>query len=276
MYHDLKWTRVSEKRNELTKAYEPFQIDVLRFLASQCTDAVFLDVGANIGVYSLMMSKEPSVVEIHAFEALGSLAGELKENIAKNQLESLVTVHQTLVSSEITQKDFLVRSDYAGDGGVLETHGFTDLDHSRIETMATTTLDTTLRLRDRDVIMKIDVEGHEIEVLVGAKDILRDTQGFIQVEVLNDEAFVRVRELLESLGWFLLFRLDHDCYFSNMPGYESEGQRLELLEQALAEVIERSRSGEGMPARRRLLPGVALEISREYADRLRALGRMWR
>jgi FkbM family methyltransferase len=274
MFDEFKWTGISERRNELTRKYEPFQIELLRALSRRCSDAIFLDIGANIGVYSVLLSREKNISETHAFEALLSLSSEMQKNLNLNGLSDSVTVHQVVLSDETGEADFVVCSDYAGDGGVRDTHQFTHLPYDRIDKLPKFKLDDLLETRQREVIIKVDVEGHELNVLKGAEKFLVNNKGFLQVEVLKDELMEEVEKFLVSLGWYRLFKMDHDVYFSNVSELRGAQERLEILECAFSQFIDRTRAGTGSPARRRILPGVVLEMRQSYVKRIKKfLGR---
>ncbi|MDP3960827.1 MAG: FkbM family methyltransferase [Pseudorhodobacter sp.] len=271
MFDEFFWTKVSEKRNDLTRVYEPIQIDLLRSLASRCANAVFLDIGANIGVYSIMLSRENSFSEFHAFEALSSLSMEIQKNLNLNDLQDLIHVHQVVLSDGAGEVEFIVRSDFAGDGGVRSTHQFSNFPYDRIEKLQKVALDGVVQIRGRDIVAKIDVEGHELMVLQGAKDTLRNNKGFLQIEILKNELLAETESLLASLGWFRLFTIDRDYYFSNIPDLDNADIRLELLESGLQTFVDRSRVGIGSPGRKRIVPGIVLEMRRSYVRRIKRL-----
>ena len=67
MFELYNWTNVSRQRNDLTSSYEPAQIDILRSMARINNECVFLDIGANIGAYSLLVGGDKSVNKAIAF-----------------------------------------------------------------------------------------------------------------------------------------------------------------------------------------------------------------
>ena len=273
MFENFRWTHVSDRRNDLTRTNEPIQIDILRAIVSRLSDAVFLDIGANIGAYAIILSAESNVEKTYAFEPVKSIADQLIENIELNDLGGKVTVHQVVLSDEAGRVDFLVRSDYAGDSGVLTTHLYSHLPFKGVESLPRDTLDRLLNLRGRQIALKIDVEGHELQVLRGATRLLEENTGFLQVEILMDDHKSMVDELLRSVGWYRLFFVHNDHYYTNLPVYKEEGNKLALLENALEAFVIRTRSGVGGAVRRRLFPGVTIDLDRRLVSSFKRFAR---
>ena len=73
------------------------------------TDGIFLDIGANIGYFSLLASDR--FAEVHAIEASPNTARRLEENIVANGLTN-VCVHQVAVGAETGFIDFFKDSDH--------------------------------------------------------------------------------------------------------------------------------------------------------------------
>ena len=271
MLDNFRWTKESEKRNDLTRTYEPIQIDLLRSLVRRCARAVFLDIGANVGAYSVAIASEEQVSEAHAFEPVDSLVQELSQNLIINGLERKVLIHPVILSDSSGVEEFLVRSEFAGDSGVMETHLFKHLPYAGIARLPKSSLDATLNVSSRDIVAKIDVEGHELKVLHGAQRFLRSNHGFIQVEILKEELRVPVEEFLDDCGWFPLFRVDRDFYFTNRSEYRSAESKLAAFEIGIASFISRVRSGDGAPYRKRIWRGVVIEVTKSYGETIKRL-----
>ncbi len=271
MFESFRWTKISHGRNEITRRYEPIQIDLLAALSRRCSGAVFLDIGANIGAYAISLSDEKGICESHAFEALPMIATELRKNLELNDLSHYVTVHQLVLSESAGQADFVVRSDYAGDGGVLDTHQYTHLPFKRIEKLEKRRVDDVLDIRGREIIAKIDVEGHELSVLKGAQETLRHNSGFLQIEILQNGNLIETEEFLGSLGWRRLWRIGQDFYFSNREGFETDEKVLTLLEECIQQFIDRTRAGKDNPHRKSIFPGFTIEIRRTYVDHIKSI-----
>lgn len=155
---------------------------------------VAVDVGANNGVTTSIMAG--LFASVHAFEANPRLAGVLKSSAPAN-----VEVHGMAVSSQAGEAVLTVP---VSAGVTLEGWGsmeapllaqFEHLNQIRVETRA---LDS-FGLTEVD-LLKVDVEGHEMAVLAGAKETIRRCLPWLIIEAL-DEQQDRVREFVKPLGY---------------------------------------------------------------------------
>src|SRR5687768_14085806 len=114
MYDRFRWTDVSARRNRLTMEYEPVQPFFLVALAENAGCGTFIDVGANIGAYTLFATLVPTIQRIVAFEAIPETARELRANLALNGLQPRVEVDERAVSSAPGTVSFGVVSKFSG------------------------------------------------------------------------------------------------------------------------------------------------------------------
>lgn len=135
----------------------------------------FVDVGANVGLFSSTVSRLPNV-RVLAFEAHPDTYSRLARNAARHGAKAT----QVAVSDEPGELEFL-------DGAV--SHVFAAASHQNAYHIGKTgikvkarTLDEMLP-RDRPLIMKVDVEGHEPEVLKGAGELMKS--GLIHAVLLD-------------------------------------------------------------------------------------------
>ena len=161
---------------------------LLHFLRS--TD-LFIDIGANVGSYSLLAS---GVCKAHSvsFEPAPETSVYLRKNVLANGLEDIIEVHEAVVGATKDEVPFTVGLD-----SVNQVGGFAD---------RTTRMVPQVRLDDalcgrNPTMMKIDVEGYEEEVLKGAEETLAN-ESLVAIEletlsefsrcVLSRHGFVRV------------------------------------------------------------------------------------
>lgn len=265
----FRWTADSEVRNSLTARYEPVQPFILLALVRRLSDVIFVDVGANIGFYTVVVGREPMVEQVHAFEPMPRAASEVRANVRANLADRQVTVHQVALSDQPGFLDFAVRGPLAGDNGVLADAipGRTDY---VVEAVPSERLDTVLAATDRHIVLKVDVEGHELSMLRGAERTLRENRGFLQIEMHESPANAEKLALLSGLGWHLVTRVGPDHYFSNIAEYyQDRSAAADVLEAALEICVEQSKSPL-RESRRRIAPGVYVHVSRRKVNALKA------
>jgi FkbM family methyltransferase len=120
---------------------------------------LFADVGANAGTYSLLASK---IAHCHviAFEPAASAAEMLRTNLALNGVTDQVEVVEKGVSDKASVLRFTTNKDALNRVTISEGPGTTAIHVD--------TLDALLGDREPSFI-KIDVEGHEKQVIDGAQ-----------------------------------------------------------------------------------------------------------
>jgi len=183
-------------------------------------NAVCLDVGANIGLYSLGLSSLAPRGRIYGFEPSPSAYGHLQENLEVNRAANVDACNLAVSDSTGTVHfhdfSFFSAGSFSSDEGSLlssESYG------SQSFEAATTTLDEFVadRKLDRVDFIKVDVEGAELSVLAGAEKTLAtyrpitvlefNTFGFtIHQSVLPQVALARIKELFPHV--FVMDRVD--------------------------------------------------------------------
>ncbi|RZL13379.1 MAG: FkbM family methyltransferase [Pedobacter sp.] len=126
-------------------------------------DDLFLDVGANIGSYSILASAEIGAKTI-AFEPIAHTYHILKQNIAVNKIEERVEALNIGVGSNKGVLKFI---------DTMDTCNHVSSDSVEGTEVNVDTLDNVLNGRS-PLLLKIDVEGFETEVLEGAAKCLKD------------------------------------------------------------------------------------------------------
>jgi FkbM family methyltransferase len=155
-------------------------------------DMVFVDVGANQGEYTLVAARHLTAGRVVAFEPVRALYDQLLANVRLNGFSQVTALNCGLLDEPgsralYTSSDVVIHgsfneglasvfaSDYRKD--VVATVPFRVFDEVAAE----------LGLERLDV-MKVDVEGAELQVLRGAASILRRFRPTLLLEV-NEEAF---------------------------------------------------------------------------------------
>jgi FkbM family methyltransferase len=274
LIEQFQWTAESESRNDLTSRYEPIQPFILLALARRLSDAVLVDVGANIGFYAVTIGNEPTVSEVHAFEPMPAAAAATRENTTTNLPLKQVAIHQLALSDQQGHLEFAVRGPLAGDNGAL-TDSILDASQISVDSVPCSRLDEVLQISGRHLVIKVDVEGHELSMLHGAVGTLSANQGFLQVEMHESPSDAEKVALLNGLDWHLITRVGPDHYFSNIPEYyETRGAVTDVFEEAMSICLDTSKSPQ-RASRRRIVGGVYLQVSRSQVQRVKAtLGKL--
>ncbi|MEM6783174.1 MAG: FkbM family methyltransferase [Bacteroidota bacterium] len=136
-------------------------------LHSLRSDDLFIDIGANIGAFTVLASAVCGARSI-SFEPVPITYERLRDNIALNRVEDRVTTHNIGVGS--TTSTLRVSVDAGQENRVLSS----DESFGSAQEVAVRPLDDVLSGEQNPRLVKVDVEGWETEVIAGSLDTLRD------------------------------------------------------------------------------------------------------
>lgn len=169
---------------------------------------VFWDIGANIGVYSLLAAKRGC--RVFAFEPHPGSAAGLRGNIAASGMN--IRVEEVALSSVSAVQKFYVRSGRPGSSGsqvgAPRDESGQAFQHEGSYQLLTTRLDD-IEPCEPDHI-KIDVDGQELKILYGARDTLGRGVKSIQVET-HPVQKAALLHYMQALG----YRVDRVHYTRN-------------------------------------------------------------
>jgi FkbM family methyltransferase len=152
--------------------YEEAELDALEQILDSLDDPIIaVDIGANVGIWTVLLARHPKVAQVLAFEPSNENLFFLQKNIARNHLTEKVEVIQKAVSSHSGNVIF-------NDSGSGATKRI-DLTGSTV--VEAVVLDEIVGLRKIGLI-KIDVEGHEPSVLNGSWRTLESSEPFLFIE----------------------------------------------------------------------------------------------
>jgi len=186
--------------------YGSFEESEIRFVESMLRTRPYvgaiIDVGANIGLHSLRLSKSFSKADLYAFEPSPPTFMNLQQNIKRSGQNNIIALPYAL-SNQVCEKEFFHCEDNAY-SSLIDTHRKNVKSVFRV---AVTTLDQIVeeqRIQDVSLI-KIDVEGLESEVVLGATKTIQKFHPDIFVEIYggtnsNPEP-ARTVEILRALGY---------------------------------------------------------------------------
>jgi FkbM family methyltransferase len=168
---------------------------------------LFLDIGANIGYYSLLAASISKKLNVIAFEPFHDAYAVLKSNIAYNGFKN-IKAEETALSDKkgdatlyyTINKDF---PDYKYQlGGRNSLIKYDNNLTGKIVVPTTTLDDYAIRngIDEADLI-KLDTEATEYFILKGAEKLIKKCRPLIQCEVLTGSNEVKLEEFLLLLGY---------------------------------------------------------------------------
>ncbi|MEE8438580.1 MAG: FkbM family methyltransferase [Micropepsaceae bacterium] len=191
--------------------YEKAQFDHARQeIAARDLDLV-IDIGANFGLYAIVLGLEPNVREVIAFEPVKRNYNQLLANVFANRLDDKVTAHRLALSDKKISGQTIYmdpKSTNLARFDVETADRPADV-FQKSEKIDVARFDDILALEGRRAFVKIDVEGEAERCLMGMENFFAKNKGVVQIEVSDCEP--GVLSIMERYGWKLLrvIHLDH-------------------------------------------------------------------
>lgn len=202
-------------------AYEEKQMNILVDNIKYSKNAIFIDIGANKGVYSLTLAKKFEKLKIYAYEPVLNTFKNLLHNIYLNKLTNRIKTFNFGLSdtSGIKKMIAIKRRNYIQSGGYSFKINKSIQKDNIIENYNTKIGDKVLNFENKKLFIKIDVEGYEINVLKGIKYLLKKNKVFIQIEIFNKN-FKTVNSFLKKNNFLFIKNIKDkslvsDYYYKN-------------------------------------------------------------
>ena len=156
---------------------------------------IFFDVGANAGFFTLVAA---SIVgrdgHCVAFEPLPENVDSIREQIDLNSLSNCHVVDKALSDHEGVSHFYCGKDTSTAHLG--ETH-----DGTQTIQVELTTLDNALTNWGAPALIKMDIEGGEIDALKGASTLLQDGCAKFLIELHGEKCGEEVRAILQKAGY---------------------------------------------------------------------------
>lgn len=195
-----------EGYNNYTNMKASGESDFLDLIKEHLTEGICLDIGANMGSYTALLL-ERGAQNVHCFEPHTDLCGVMEERFKKDA--ERVQIHSMAIGEEEGRKLFHYNPDALSHSSIIEEinelYYVRNLSSKMIEA---TSIDRHLGRLPNSIIpiVKIDVEGYELEAIKGASETIeRRRPKFIQIE-FNQHQLLRGGSILE--------------FSKLLPGYE--------------------------------------------------------
>ena len=162
-------------------------------------NAVFFDVGANFGWFTIFAAKHVS--QVHAFEPNPKVFDLLKMSVGVNGLNN-VTLNRNAVGAERGQMLFSADPNWVGNGRIVEEAYLVEDDSAQVNVLTLDEYSTGLEFGGRPIVLKVDVEGFEPRVVLGGKNLISrpNCTAFVEYHP-NANRLTEMLDLFEGLNY---------------------------------------------------------------------------
>ena len=178
----------------IATSHRPYELGMLSDMQNRISaDDLFIDVGANIGNHTIFMAKVVGC-KVLSFEPNKYLVDALSETIKMNNLSDFITLISKGVGKINSYASFAeeVKNNIGSQKLSISTNKNDDIE--------VITLDS-LKYEDDIKMIKIDVEGMELDVLEGARKIISKDHPIIYAEAATKEEFLPIYKYLSKLNY---------------------------------------------------------------------------
>ncbi len=166
---------------------------------------IIIDVGANIGKYSILANKINPYSRIYAIEPERDNFNLLKKNIELNNIKNVTTIKVALNNKKGVGRLYKCKTNTAGHSLKIKMEEFEDV--------KTNTLDNLFGELDCIDLIKIDIEASELDILKGAKKLLSRKKIKNIIIEIDDTNMGKIEKLLINYG-YKLERVQYNNYLA--------------------------------------------------------------
>ncbi len=231
-----------ERKIFLENSFENEQINFIKKNIENVNFDYFIDIGAYIGYYTLYFSQFSNIQKIVSIEANKTNYDNLLKNISLNKLNNVIAHNFACSDTDSQVKLWYSDPNKMGGSSVLNTNDYEfnkyssnpNLDQNHLkkhynksykdykkskenffyQNVESKKFDNIFNTINKNLLIKIDVERHEIFVLKGAEKILNNNKIFLQIEIFP-ELFNDINDFLTSRNFKLINNIGWDYYFKN-------------------------------------------------------------
>lgn len=137
------------------------------------------------------------------------LYDHFQKHIALNSLESIITVYNKALGKEVSKAQPNIR--------LFDNMGASSVIPSTVGTLEVDVLDQMLLNVDRIDLIKIDTEGHEFSILLGAKGTIQKYKPILILEIWtkedNKKQYNKIKSFLAKIGYSRVDSIEDDFIF---------------------------------------------------------------
>jgi FkbM family methyltransferase len=174
--------------------------DMVKWLAENLTTSdVLWDIGANVGAYSLLAAKVCPAAQVVAFEPFIPSFAHLWENMMLNECVERITPLCLALSDHTGIDNLAVKDSRAGSS----QHQLGENPKGLTQKVISWSGDEAIAdlFLPSPTLVKVDTDGHEIQVLKGMRETLRNPSlRSAMVEVEEGKTETKIAALLQDAG----------------------------------------------------------------------------
>jgi len=195
IYNSPEWDDLNEVCENSFSGWEPESRRIFRRIARD-VDCI-LDIGAYTGVYSIEAAISNPRARVIAVEPNSKVLPTLSLNIACNNLGEQIEIWKYPLSNQNEKAQLHSTNGNSGDS-MTSLKKSDDLEvHTEVETRTLDSHGESLA----PGLVKIDVEGFEPEILIGAEKIFRASRPMILMEALTGKELDAQRRILKAFRY---------------------------------------------------------------------------
>ena len=196
--------------------YENNQINTSIKLISKYNASIYFDIGANCGIYSLILAKKFNNLKIYSFEPIKLSYDKFIHNISINKNIQNIKLYNFGLSNKNTNLKMkaLIKNNYTQLGGFGVLNKYDDLKNKFLSEANFKKGDDFFKFHNKIIFLKIDVEGHELKVLEGFKNLFKKNKIILQIEILPKNQIL-VKKILLEFKFIKIMKINFDFYFIN-------------------------------------------------------------
>jgi FkbM family methyltransferase len=171
-----------------TGSFEEAELGIM--ISALVEDSVVVDVGANVGLFTIAAATAASGVTVHAFEPVPDTCASLEANVTRNGVAGRVCVNRVALADH-DGVGYMTR-DYHASNYLTEAGSSEEKVRVPVRTLDSYVAERALGRLD---FLKVDVEGRELSVLKGATATITRFHPHVLVEIFEKDSRFRDRVL---------------------------------------------------------------------------------
>ena len=188
--------------------WESYQSELLLELKRKLSDFIFIDIGANIGYYSLLCATHN--IKCLAFEPIKENYERFENSINENKFNSLITLYKFALGDKSENKTFNIAKMNMGLCCVRELNK--DINPYQEANVSIKKFDDVIpdiSIFNKNFILKLDAEEYELEVLKGMSNAFstgKISHIFVEISKYQIELF----DILKRYNFYIGVNIGYD------------------------------------------------------------------